>query len=557
MSTWNLIEKLLMVLGGLGLFMYGMQLMSGALENIAGDRMRIVLERATSNRFLGFLVGTAVTCVIQSSSATTVMVVGFVNARLMTLAQGIGVIMGANVGTTITAQIISLRIDPIAPLFIFIGAVLYMFFKKRNVKNLGLCLLGFGTLFYGISVMGSPLKEIANLPGFIAMLTAFDNPFLALLAGLVFTGVIQSSSASTGIIVALYLGGVDLPFKTAAYLVLGCAIGTCVTALLASLAANREAKRAALVHVLVNIFGCVIFGSLIAVFPRILEWFQDTWSDGARQIAMFHTLFKVANTIMFIPFVKQLVTFVHWILPELPDENANNKRLIYLDPKIILTPAIAVTQAQRELSRMGKIVLENLALALESFFTHNMEKAAMVLEVEDTINFLNHKITAALVHIRALDLPTSELEKLGMMLHTVSDIERLGDHAENIAEYTRPEGDPNANISTTAMEELRTLSEASMDVVKLALEIFETRDESRLIFVDPLEEKVDKLTEIYLENHIKRLMNEICEPRGGVIFADMLIDLERCADHATNIAYSILGETVWDPRRHQLLKVAE
>ncbi|MCL1951285.1 MAG: Na/Pi cotransporter family protein [Oscillospiraceae bacterium] len=541
-TAWDLIQSIFLVFGGLGLFLYGMKMMSDGLESMAGDRMRVVLERATSNRFAGIAVGAGVTCVIQSSSATTVMVVGFVNAGLMTLTQAIGVIMGANIGTTITAQMISFKIDPIAPLFIFIGLVLHLFVKKRSVKNLGMILLGFGVLFFGISVMGAPLKEFAKQPGFQSILTTFRNPLLSLLAGLVFTAVIQSSSATTGIIVALYLGGVDLPFTTAAFLVLGSNIGTCVTAALASIAASRESKRAALSHVLFNTVGCVVFGALITIFPGILTWIQQAWPDGARQVAMFHTLFNVSTVVLLVPFIKQLALLVQKIIPEKQGENANAKRLIYLDPGIMQTPAIAVAQAHRELCRMGEMALGNLRLALEAFYEKDAEKGAAALEVEDTLNFLNHQITAWLVRIRGLNLSAQDLEKLSLMLRTVSDIERVGDHAENIAEYAMLEGKYATKFSAAAMEELRAMSETALQLVALALEIFEAYDEALLPQVDPLERVVDRMAKDFVETHIKRLKAGDCDPRSGVVFTDMVTDLERCADHATNIAYSILGE---------------
>jgi phosphate:Na+ symporter len=437
---------------------------------------------------------------------------------------------------------ISFKIDPIAPLFIFIGLVLHLFVKKRSVKNLGLILLGFGVLFFGITVMGGPLKAFAKEPGFQSILTTFRSPILSLLAGMVFTAIIQSSSATTGIVVALYLGGVDLPFTTAAFLVLGSNIGTCITAMLASITASRESKRAALSHVLFNTFGCIIVGALIAIFPGILTWIQQTWLDGARQVAMFHTLFNVSTVILLVPFIKQLAWLVQKIIPEKQGENDNAKRLIYLDPGIMQTPAIAVAQAHRELCRMGEMAKNNLRLALEAFYEKDVDKGAAALEVEDTLNFLNHQITAWLVRIRGLDLSDPDLEKLSLMLRTVSDIERVGDHAENIAEYAMLEGKYATKFSAAAMQELRAMSETALQLVALALEIFETYEEALLPQVDPLERVVDRMAKDFVEAHIKRLKAGDCDPRSGVVFTDMVTDLERCADHATNIAYSILGE---------------
>ncbi|MCL1805538.1 MAG: Na/Pi cotransporter family protein [Clostridiales bacterium] len=552
--TWAFIQDLFKVVGGLGLFLYGMKIMSDGLENVAGDRLRLVLERATSNRFFGIIVGTVVTCIIQSSSATTVMVVGFVNASMLTLTQAISIIMGANIGTTITAQIISFKIDPIAPLCIFVGLILYMFVKKNKTKNFGYILLGFGILFFGITTMGAPLKEFSKLAGFQSILLSFQNPFMALLVGMAFTAVIQSSSATTGIIVALYLSGVDLQFKTAIYLVLGSNVGTCITAMLASIAASRESKRAALAHVLFNVIGCAIFGALINFFPGILTWIQDTWKDGARQVAMFHTLFNVSTVVVLLPFIKYFAILVNKILPEHATEGAAAKKLLYLDQSVMQIPAIAVTQAHRELIRMGEMALGNLKLALEAFYEGNAGKAAKAMEAEDAIDYLNHQITTWLVRIRGLKLSEADMERLGSMLHTVSDIERIGDHAENIAEYAIDKGKYGTEFSQPATEELHILSGVTLDAVNLALDIFKSRSIMRLPEMDKLEEHVDYFALACVENHIQRLQDEVCDPRGGVMFTDMVSDLERCSDHANNIAYSILGNEVYSVQRHRLIE---
>ena len=554
-STFDFILSIFMILGGLGLFLYGMKMMSDGLEKMAGDRMRTVLERATSNRFLGIGLGTAVTAVIQSSSATTVMVVGFVNAGMMTLHQAIGVIMGANIGTTITAQIISFRLDTFAPIIIFTGLIIHLVFKRRKIKNLGFILLGFGVLFFGISVMGAPLKEFSNDPGFQSMLISFDNLFLALIVGMIFTAIIQSSSATTGIIVALYISGVNLPFATAVFLVMGSNVGTCITAILASLAANREAKRAALAHVVFNVLGCIIIGLLVTAFPGILIWFQKTFPDGARQIAMFHTFFKVTMVAIMVGFVPKLEQLVRKILPDKPSESAAAKRLVYLDSTIMNTPSLAYTQAHRELSRMAHIALDNLKLALDAFFTKDLDKAELALKTEETVDYLNHHITAWLVRLHGLEISAPDIEKLGMMLRTVSDIERIGDHAENIAEYALLMDESNAALSKSALDELSEISEATIQIVTLAVEIFENNDEARLAEVEPLEQRIDDLSKQCIENHLHRLQDEVCEPLGGVLFTDMVTDLERCGDHATNIAFSILGETVWDENQNMLVRV--
>lgn len=553
--TWDFLQKIFMISGGLGLFLYGMKMMSDGLEKLAGNSMRTILEKATSNRFLGIIVGAIVTCIIQSSSATTVMVVGFVNANMMSLMQAVGVIMGANIGTTITAQIISFKIDQIAPLIIFIGVVINFFAKKRNTKNIGYILLGFGILFFGISVMGGPLKDFSKIPEFQSMLSTFHNPILALLVGLVFTAIIQSSSATTGIIVSMYLGGVSLPFQTAAFLILGSNIGTCITAILASISTSRESKRAALVHVLFNVIGGICFGVLIIIFPQILLWIQNTWPEGARQVAMFHTIFNISTVILLVAFIKPLTNIVYKIIPVLANEDINAKRLLYLGGNVKKNPAIAVTQAQRELCRMGQMTYNNLQSSLDAFYNGDFSKAETVIETEKTINYLNHEITIWLIRIRGLDLSDQDLEKTGMMLRTVSNIERIDDHVENIAEYALLEGTYGTQFSKEALKELHTLSKETEKILELALTIFENRDESRLLEVEKMEQKIDKLVATYIENHIQRLKDEKCDPRGGVVFTALLADLEACSDYATDIAYSILNENDWHASRKELQKV--
>ncbi|MCL2013487.1 MAG: Na/Pi cotransporter family protein [Oscillospiraceae bacterium] len=543
-TTWGLLVDIFKIAGGLGLFLYGMNLMSHGLEVMAGDRMRSVLEKATSNRFFGIGIGTAVTAVIQSSSATTVMVVGFVNAGLMNITQAIGVIMGANVGTTITAQIISFKIDPIAPLIIFIGLVVNLMIKDNRVKNAGIILIGFGMLFFGISTMGEPLKEFAKDPGFQSLLTTFEHPLLALLTGIVVTAILQSSSATTGIVITLYASGVGLDFMITAFIILGTNIGTCITAILSSLTSSRESKRAALAHVLFNVFGSVFFGTLVLLFPGILTIIQNTWPEASRQVAMFHTIFNVTTVVLLVGFVKQISKLVHMIIPEKAYESENSQRLIYLDPNIMQTPSIAVAQARRELCRMMKITRDNLELSLDAFQKKDIKKAEKVLEVENTVNFLHRNITGWLVRIRGLGLSMQDIESLGMMLHTITDIERVGDHAENIAEYVVLEKQKSMKMSAEAYDELKVLSEAAMDSVNHALETLETLNMDNLGKASIYEKRVDEIRDHCISKHIQRLEGEMCEPLAGVVYIDMVTDLERCADHAMNIAFSIKGEKV-------------
>ena len=538
--------EIFVVIGGLGLLLFGMKMMSNGLEIVAGDRLQLFLRRAAGNRFTAIIVGIIATIAINSSTAVTIITVGFVNSGLMDLTQAIGVIMGANIGTTFSAQLIAFRISTIAPLFIFVGIVMYLFFKKRSIKNVGYVILGFGILFFSITVMGDPLREFSRQPAFQQMLVTFENPLYALLAGFIFTAIIQSSSATMGILVTMHLSGVPMLFRTSAFIILGTNIGTTITTLFASIPASRDSKRAAWFQLIYNIFGSVVVGILLILVPGILDWFQYIWTDPARQVAMFHTLYNVAILLLFVPFVSLMKTITEKIIPVRQDEVANvmyERKLLYLDTKKMRKPTLAVMDAHREIVRMGKIANENLELAIESLFERDEDKVAEVLEREKTINYLNHNIASELVEINNMALSTSDAERLGEMFRVLSDIERIGDHAENIAEYTIAIKDDNLSFSGKAVAELELLCNYTKKAVSLALTTFETRDESHLAEIETLEDKVDELSVRFAGNHIDRLKTESCQPKSGVIFTDMITDLERSADHAKNIAFSILPES--------------
>jgi len=540
MTTWDFVQNVFLALGGLGLFLLGLKTMSDGLKDIAGSRMRTIIGKATANRFLGFLFGTAVTAVTQSSTATSVMAIGFVNAGLMKLAQYASIIIGASVGTTFTAFFFNFRIDPIAPLLIFIGIALHLFFGKKNIKNIGIIILGIGILFFGLTIMGIPLGEFSQLDGFQQILYAFQNPILALITGLLFTAVIQSSTATIGIIIVMYLGGIDMSFSTAAFLVLGANIGTCSTALLSSLAASREAKRAALIHASYKIITGGTCALLLLIFPVILTWFQGAWQEPALQIAMFHTIYNVSAAGIMIFFTKQLVKLVYFIIPKRSADDSA-RQLVYLDENETLTPEIVFSQARGEMLRMGRIALKNLKLSLEAFFEKDIEKANSVIEVEDTIDFLRDEITAYLMSVQSTELTTEHVDQLGSMLHIVTDIERLGDHAENIAEYIISEKNHRIYLSNVALDELYEISVAMRETLDIALDIFEVPDSAHLPKVEALEQKVDDLCEKYLSTHITRITEGTCDPRSSVVFTNMISDLERCSDHALNIAEKTFG----------------
>jgi len=538
----NLVQNIFLAIGGLGLLLFGIKMVSSGLEIVAGDRLQIILKKATSNRFLAALVGVIATIAINSSTAVSIITVGFVNAGLMNLTQAIGVLLGINVGTTFSAQLIAFRIDAYAPIFMFIGVVMYLFFKKRSIRNIGYVVLGFGILFFSITVMGDALRVFRDHPAFLDMITAIANPFLALLAGFVFTVAVQSSSATMGLLVTMHLSGVPIPFETSAFIIFGANIGTSVTAVIASIPASRDSKRTALFHITYDIIGSLVFGTLILLVPSVLIWFQNTWTESARQVAMFHTLYNVATLLLLISFVPLLAKLMQTVIPIKQDETTeiHERKLMYLDANTLRTPTLAVVNAKLEVCRMGKIAKENLALAIKAFFDKSESKAGKVFENEKTIDFLNQNITSMLARISNMSLSPADAEKIGEMFGTIADIERIGDHAENIAEHALALKENELKFSDDAMEELKVLADEAMKITTQALKAYEKQQISKLSQIELLEDRIDDLAAEATENHVQRLKKESCDPRSGVIFIDMINDLERSADHAENIAFAVL-----------------
>ena len=535
------------LLGGVGLFLYGMTIMSSGLRNAAGDQMRVILEHATSNRVIALLVGIAVTVLIQSSSATDMMVIGFVNSGLMTLGQAIGVIMGANIGTTITAQITAFDLSSYAPLILFAGAIMYLFVKKNLVKHIGSIIMGFGMLFVGISIIKSAIAPLAESAAFISFLSTLSNPALAVLFGVAFTALLQSSSSATVIFQAFAVQGL-LSYEMTVYLVIGAAIGSVTPNILASLTTNRNGKRTAILNLLVNLIRAAILIILINLFPQILEFIQ--WlspDDIGRQVANTHTIFAIVAILIELPFAGKIVALSQKILPVRPEETrkVEDRKLRYMTARSGgLPPAVALSQARMEISRLGHIARDNLSNAVTSFFTLDDALAEEVEDVEDTVNYLTNEITNRLVQLRSLDMSERDRMKVSQMTLVASDMERLSDHAENIVEYEAKIKNRQATISAEALEELRTLADASIRSVDLCLNIFENEKFELLPQAEDLEEYVDDLQEEIVQHHVMRLMNNECDSMGGVIFTDMSTDLERCSDHAINIAAALSDENL-------------
>ena len=518
------------LIGGLGLFLYGMKLMGDGLENAAGEGLKSILEKLTSNKYIGVLVGIIVTAIIQSSSGTTVMIVSFVNAGLMTLSQAIGIIMGANIGTTITAQMVSLDLNKIAPLVIGVGALFLLISKKKRTRDLAGIAIGFGILFMGMDLMGSamdPVAESAWFKDFIIVVS--NNSLLGLLAGLGLTAIIQSSAATTVILIALATtGAIDM--RLAFPVILGCNIGTCVTALLSSLGANRTAKKAAIMHLLFNTIGAIIFFPFISPFIGLIEL---TSPLVARQVANAHTIFNIVVTIILLPFSEYIVKLANLILPG--EEEVEKEGAIYLDKRLLDTPVVANSQVLKETLRMAEKAKKNVALAMEGLMKNDLEIIKKVYNNEKIINALEKDITDYLVELSQLDLPEEDIKLFSSTYHVINDIERIGDHAENIADLAVEKTNNNIHLGEEAKAELKLIYDKTIEIIEAGISSYSNITDVTSTSVEAIEAEIDKLEKQFRENNIKRLNEKKCSASSSVIFLDLLSNLERIGDHANNI----------------------
>ena len=534
------IYNLFSMLGGIGLFLVGMNIMSTGLKNACGDNLQTILGYATKNKFIAVLAGLGMTVLIQSSSATDVMVIGFVNSGIMTISQAIGVIMGANIGTTITAQITAFNLSSYTPLLLFIGAIMFLFLKNSFTKHIGSVIMGFGMLFSGISIVKEAIKPLSETQEFIDFITTLNAPALALLFGIGFTALLQSSSSSIVIFQAFAVQGI-LHYDTAVYLVIGAAIGSVTPNLLASLTANREGKRTAILNLLFNVIRAIILIVLINVCPFILDSIKKlSPNDIGRQIANTHTIFAIIAVIIVLPFSGLIIKLAKKIIPVSAEENdlQKDRTLNYMTQLSKLAPSIAIHQAKREITRMGNISAANLERALDCFFDYSSSKAKAVHDNEDTVNILNHSIADAMIELRTLDLSGDNLRRFSMLSIVVTDIERLSDHAENIVEYIEQLNSKKVTLSDDSIAALKEMASATIAAVKLSLDIFAKEDYSKLDRIEELEQQVDDYEDKLVNNYVSRMTTDT-NPLGSIIFSDIVTDMERCSDHAINIAYSL------------------
>lgn len=531
--------QILGLLGGLALFLYGMQMMSQGLEAAAGNRMKQILEKLTANRFLGVAVGAGITAIIQSSSATTVMVVGFVNSGMMTLQQAVWIIMGANIGTTITGQLIALDVGAVAPMFAFVGVVMNLFLKKQRYTYFGQILAGFGVLFIGMGMMSGSMEPLQHSEVFIDLMTTFSHPALGILTGAVFTAVIQSSSASVGILQALAVSGL-IGLDGAVYVLFGQNIGTCITAVLASVGTNRNAKRTTLIHFMFNVIGTVVFTLLCMVTP-LVPFMESLTSNPAAQIANVHTLFNIVTTLLLLPAGNGLAMLAKKIIPEQREERNQEQHLEYLQPlgksaeRAIGAAAIYTNQLEQEVFRMLGMAKENVDKAFWAFRTGNSEQLAAIYKTEEYIDYLNKEISHYISRTVVSENNEEEVYHASQYFEMSGNIERIGDHALNIAEYTRTLEKHHIVFSQSAQEEMERMEQALL----VLFEVLEREDRGTPKWMEriaELEQSMDDITLQYRENKMERMRLGKCNEEACLIYSEMLTDFERIGDHALNIA---------------------
>ena len=519
--------------------LYGMQMMSTGLEAAAGNRMKSILEKLTSNRVKGVLVGAAITAVIQSSSATTVMVVGFVNSGLMTLKQAVWVIMGANIGTTITGQLIALDIGAIAPLFAIAGVGAIMFIKSEKVHHISSIFAGLGILFMGMDMMGAAMSPLKESEAFISLMTKFDNPLLGILVGALFTAVIQSSSASVGILQALASTGM-IPLSSAVFVLFGQNIGTCITAVLASIGMKVNAKRTTVIHLLFNIIGTVLFTVICLVTPYV-TWIEAmTPGDPVAQIANAHTVFNIVTTLLLLPFGTHMANIAVRILPDSKKADDEDLRLKYIRPfessYAIGHSAVAVSQVRDEVNRMRDMVAKNISDSFDSLVQYDEKLRKKVSEREEYIDFLNKGISEYIVSLMASEMNMSDSRKINGYYAIISNLERIGDHAVNLAEYGDDMRKWEIDFSDTVKEELNEMKAQCIAALDNLKEVTSENVERILSQAVIIEQKTDDMRDKYFKKQMQRLKKGKCKPQSGIVFSEILTDFERMGDHALNIA---------------------
>ena len=537
--------NILTLAGGLGLFLFGMKQMSESIEKAAGAKLRKILEIFTTNKFAGLGVGMLFTAIVQSSSACTVMVVSFVNSGLINLYQAAGIIMGANIGTTITSQLVSFKLSDYAPIFLLIGAIIVMFVKKPAINRIGQIVVSFGTLFLGISLMSNAMGGLKESEAVLNLFSSLSNPLLAVLLGFVITGVVQSSSVTVSIVLLLAQQGLLDNFNIVIFIILGCNMGACVSALLASLSGMKDAKRAAMIHFLFNLVGtAIVFVIMLFLGDYIVSGIMRfSGNNYGRFVANSHTIIKVFQVLILFPFSSLLVKATYLVIPGKDDKVGYNDefKLQFIGNKVVFNPATAVVEVTNEIERMANLALDNLNRAMNSLVTLDSEEIDKVAEVEKNINFLNKTITDYLVKLTQSNIPIEDLQNIGAYFHVVNDIERIGDHATNIAETAQMRKEKNIEFSKEAFNEMAQMMDAINLNLQYAIEMFASRKMEHIEQVRDTEDRIDNMEKEFQQTHVQRLTKNECTAEAGMLYSDILSGLERVGDHATNIAFSVLG----------------
>ena len=535
------VSGLLSLLGGLALFLYGMQMMSSGLEAAAGSKMKLILERLTANRFLGVLVGAGITAVIQSSSATTVMVVGFVNSGMMTLNQAVWIIMGANIGTTITGQLIALDVGALAPLFAFIGVAMVVFVKMPRAHHIGQIMAGLGVLFIGMEMMSSSMMPLRDSQAFVDLMTRFSNPLLGIAVGALFTALIQSSSASVGILQALATSGA-ISFSSSVFILFGQNIGTCITAVLASIGTSRSAKRATIIHLMFNIIGTVLFTILCILFPLADLVASFTPDAPAAQIANMHTIFNIVTTLLLLPLGNQLASLAVRILPEQPEENRDEMHLEYLTPVQVSSKdgnlgasAIHIGQLQQELDRMLDMAQDNIETSFDAVLSRNSSLLTKAEKMESYLDFLNKEISKYISRLITYETNEQGSSIVSSYFTITGNIERIGDHAINICGYSKLLEERHIQFSAQAQEEICQMRDICLE----ALNALHQREAGGLLWltdVSALEQRIDDMTDLFRKDQLERMKAGTCSDEACILYSELLTDFERIGDHVLNIA---------------------
>lgn len=541
------IYSILQLCGGLAFFLFGMHVMSGSLEKLAGGNLQKILKEVTSNPIKSLFFGAIVTIAIQSSSALTVMLVGLVNSGIMELAQTVGVIMGSNIGTTLTAWILSLsgiesdnlfismlKPENFSPVIALIGVIMIMGSKKEKRKDVGIIMAGFAVLMYGMQLMSGAVSPLADMPEFTGLLTTFNNPFLGVLVGAVFTGVIQSSAASVGVLQALAMTGA-ISYSMAIPIIMGQNIGTCVTALLSSIGVNKNAKRVSIIHISFNLFGTAI-GLVVYCIARYvvdLALFNDSITPV--MIAVFHSIFNVATTIILLPFSNSLVKIAKKLVTT---DNADGQ--VVLDERLLLSPGLAVKECLEKTNEMAELARDSFKNALDLFDNYSDSKFDDIEVMEERLDYLEDQLDTFLIHLSGKDVSEDGNNEISKMLHAINDFERIGDHAINMAKLAKQIDDNKLEFSKNARKELTVLNNALREILTLTVEAFSKNDLTEAVKVEPLEQVIDDLTKEIRNHHIDRLQKGKCDSRLGVFLTDYITNCERASDHCSNIAVCLI-----------------